>query len=424
LWKLHEVTTISRSLESQGWVADLVVDRAGTATMAWAAWSQRADDPLVTRTSDDPPAAGDPQDPPDPPEGQDPLDAQFSASPWSLGIDALGRISMLWLQDLVTPAPESSWTEYYDLVVSDRGPGGGWSASPPVLGTGFVGNAELEVNASGAAVVAWDQFSRNSHVFVSYRPSAGADWTPRERIPRAQWMLDVGIDDRGRALLLIHDPRQSGDGDVKAIVRNPDGHWSKPKRIAGPNSGWAEMVVGPSGAAVVAYNLHDEDRWPDGRLFTSRMSPSGQWSPSRPQPYGLHVPGAEPLGMDGKGRTLLASWEGRDLMVRWSRGDGRWRRPCVLAADVRRPRIFGEVATQVLVNRRGDALVAWRAKGRVQQVWARYKPVGEAWTPPIRVTPAGSKMRNFVSGLSDSGHAAIAWTTRGQLHVRKGSPTQ
>jgi hypothetical protein len=332
---------------------------------------------------------------------------------------------MLWLRDLVTPAPEYAWTEYYDLVVSDRAVGGEWSGLPPVLGTGFVGNAELEVNASGAAVVAWDQFiRRNSHVFVSYRPSAGADWTPRERILRAESMLDVGIDDAGRVLLLVQDRERGSDGDVKAIRRATDGHWSKSRRLPGPNVGEPQIAVGPSGAAVVTYSRYDEERWPDGRQFTSWMSPSGQWSPAEPQPYGLHVPGAEALGMDGRGRTLFASWYGRDLMVRWSRSDGRWREPCVLAADVRKPRVFGEVATQVLVNRRGDALVSWRAKGRVQQVWTRYKPVGQAWTPPIRVTPAGSKLRQFVSDLNDDGHAAIAWTTRGQLHVRRASSTR
>jgi hypothetical protein len=175
---------------------------------------------------------------------------------------------------------------------------------------------------------------------------------------------------------------------------------------------------------VVAYTRYDEEGWPNAPQFTSRMSPAGTWGAPVRQPYGLPVPGTQALDTDAKGHTLFAWWDGTDLMVRWSRADGRWRTPCVLAADVSKPRLFGEVGTQVLVNRRGDALVTWRAKGRVQQLWARYKPAGRAWTQPIRVTPVGRPPRGeFSAAVGDRGHVAIAWTTRGQLHVRRASPT-
>lgn len=75
-------------------------------------------------------------------------------------------------------------------------------------------------------------------------------------------------------------------------------------------------------------------------------------------------------------------------MVRWSRPDGQWRRPCVLAAGVDKPYSVTP-NPQLAVNRRGDALVVWRAKHRVPprvaQLWARYKPAGQEWTKPGHV---------------------------------------
>jgi hypothetical protein len=422
---VHDVATVSRDLEANGWVADVVVSRTGTATMAWMAWSGFANDPVLIRTSDAPPAPGDPQDPPDPPDAQDPLDARVSARGGDLGIDAADRLTMLWRQDLLTPAPGHVFTEYYDLVPSDRAPGGRWSGAPPVLGrTGFIGDAQLEVNASGAAVVAWQQhIGRGSDVFASYRATAGGGWTPRERVSDAQWFRQAGIDDEGR-VLLVYNPRSGGRGGVKVIRRTPADGWGRPQSVGGPDTNDPRLAVGAGGAAVVIYTRYEEEGWPNAPQLTSRMSPAGNWGAPVRQPYGLPVPGPAAIDMDAKGRTLFAWWDRADLMVRWSRSDGRWREPCVLAADVSHPRQFGEVATQVVVNRHGDALVTWRAKGRVQQLWARYQRAGQAWTQPVRVTPVGRPPRGeFSTDVGDRGHVAIAWTTRGQLHVRRASPT-
>jgi hypothetical protein len=85
-----------------------------------------------------------------------------------------------------------------------------------------------------------------------------------------------------------------------------------------------------------------------------------------------------------------------------------------------------ELDTQLVVNRRGDALVVWRAKGRVAQLWARYKPAGHEWMKPVKVTPTDSPPRAyFGAGLGDRGHAAVAWTTRNnhQIQVRRLTPT-
>jgi hypothetical protein len=436
---MHDIATVSRGVEVGP--LDVVVSRTGKATLAWTAAPGGFDSyrPQVVRIADDPAAPGDPHFPPGPPDPQDPLDAQVNAvtlsfpeSPsGSLDIDGSDRQTLLWEQDLLTPpGPEQVFTEFYDVVTSERAPGGGWSTSP-VLGFGFVSRTQLAVNASGAAVVAWERMTQRANgpgpfrVFASYRDAAGAGWTSPERVPNTETLEQVGIDDEGRVLLMYRGSGRKGDDSLKVVRRSRAGRWGKPQRVGGPSVYQYQMALGAGGTAVVAYSREDEQF--TSRMFTSRMSPDGTWAAPVRQPGGLPVvPPA--LDMDAEGRALTAWWHGADLMVRWSQADGQWRKPCVLAADVSKPR-RSELDTQLVqlvVNRRGDALVVWRAKGRVAQLWARHKPAGRDWTRPVKMTPTDSPPQAyFVAGLGDRGHAAVAWTTRNnrQIQVRRLTPT-
>jgi len=122
--------------------------------------------------------------------------------------------------------------------------------------------------------------------------------------------------------------------------------------------------------------------------------------------------------MDAKGRAMIAWWSGSDLMVRWSRPAGRWRPPCVLVAGVKTPRWVYPNA-QLTVNRGGDALVVWSHRGRVPQLWARYKPAGHRWSEPVEVTPLDRSPGEYIAALGDGGHVAIAWMPRmgREIHV-------
>jgi len=429
---MHDVATVSRRVEV-GEPLEVVVSRTGKATLAWTAapggFAYLA--PHIVRIADDPPAPDDPHGPPEPPDPQDPLDAQVNAvigAEWpggSLLIDGADRQTLLWRQDLLTPpGPDQVFTESYDVVLTDRIPGGGWSTSP-VARTGSVWNTQLAVNASGAAVVAWHEYTRrDSHVYASYRDTAGSGWTSPERVPNTQALGQVGIDDAGRVLLLYQRSGHNGE-TLKAIRRSRAGRWSKPQRVGGPDTAPPiRMALGAGGAAELVYRHFEGDGPPDGAQYISRMSPAGTWAAPVRHSGGFPV-GLRALDMDAKGRSLIAWWDGKNLMGRWSRPDGRWRKPCVLAADVSNPH-RSELATQLVVNRRGDALVVWRAMGRVAQLWARYKPARHDWTEPVIVTPADSPSRAYFGvAIGDRGHAAVAWTSRNnhQLQVRRLTPT-
>lgn len=439
---MHDIATVSRGVEVGP--PDVVVSRTGKATLAWTAAPGGFDfyRPQFVRIADDPAARGDPPGPPGPPDPQDPLDAQFNAmtlslpeSPsGSLGIDGSDRQTLLWQQDLLTPpGPDQVFTEFYDVVVSDRAPGGGWSTSP-VVGFGYVSGTQLAVNASGAAVVAWQRMTQRANrpgpfrVFASYRDTAGARWTSPERVPNTEAVQQVDIDDAGRVLLMYQGPGRKGDDSVKVVRRSPAGRWGKPWRVGGPSAYQNQMTLSAGGAAVVAHRQTNRDG--HDVQFTSRMSPAGTWGAPVRQPA-TFPSGPRTLDMDAEGRALTAWWRGTDLMVRWSRPDGQWREPCVLAADVSKPRRSGltqlvDLDTQLVVNRRGDALVVWRVKGRPAQLWARYMPAGQDWLKAVKVTAVDSRPQAyFDAAIGDSGHAAVAWTRRNnhQVQVRRLNPT-
>jgi hypothetical protein len=431
---MHDATTVSRGETVLG-PLDLVVSRTGRATVAWtgAPGGFRLQ-PRIVGIADDPPAPGDPHGPPGPPDPQDPLDAQVDAvidAEWPgshLGIDLADRQTLLWQQDLLTPpGPDQVFTELYDMVLSERGTGGGWSTSPVVV-TDFVSGAQLAVNASGAAVVAWEAFTQRPngdfHVYASYRDTAGAGWTSPERVPDTAILSQVGIDDDGRVLLVYQRSGHNGE-TFRAIRRSRAGEWGKPQRVGGPDTfPPIRVALGAGGAALLVFRRLEGHGPPDGTQYMSRMSPTGTWGAPVRHSGGLPV-GPRAFGMDSKGRALIAWWNGTDLMGRSTRPDGRWRKPWVLAANVSKPR-RSELDTQVVVNRRGDALVVWRAKGREAQLWGRYKPAGHGWTRPVSVTPVDSPPgAYFAAAIGDCGHAAVAWTTRNNRHiqVRRFTPT-
>ncbi|MFC7359374.1 hypothetical protein [Nocardioides astragali] len=410
-WTMHEQSTASASVNDLPWMTpDVVVSRAGTATVAFAS----ADD--VVRTADDPPAFGDPQDP-----------AHGKQNPHSpmggvhIGIDA-SDVQTTMVQEFVRLSDNSgSSNEVVDLQLPDRVPGGEWSSSSAeVTQQELLYEAHLAVNASGAAVLMW--LDSSSNLNAVYRHGAGATWTAPQRVPASADIspnFEVGIDDAGRVVVV---GRYGGEHGVRAIRRSPAGKWGKAQELSGPGTDIFTMTVSAGGAAVALHGPLDLDGVASGPLFASRMSPAGHWrSPVR---QWSSVGFEEAVGMDGKGRALIAGWNGADLMGRWSTPDGRWREPFVLASDVSRTRKWG-LAVAVEVNRRGAAVVGWGAQGRVAQVWARYKPIGQKlWTRPVRLTRTDDPPELFRAAIGECGHVAFVWETSGdtQLHVLRASP--
>lgn len=379
-------------------IGDLVVDQDGTATLAL---DEMVGNHFNARTLSLPAAEGDPQKLPGPPPNMQPVPdgAEVSAHfplGTHLGVDDSGTLTALFEQDLRERGGVG--TEYYDVVLSDRPAGRAWSPEPHVAGTDSVYNVELAVNAAGAAVVAWYGFEQP--VLVTYRPAAGAAWTPAQSVASdVAFVGEVGIDDAGRVVMLYG----TRDRKTVAVRGTPVTGWSRPTPLAG-NA--AQLEVSAGGAALVTVQR--------GRLgtqnYTFTMSPSGTWGAAVRQSSTRSLePG---IAIDGAGHAAYMYWNRRRLMIRWSGRHGQWRKPCVLADGVSNPRYYDEPSDHIAVNSRGDAVVVYRNKNPTPQLWARYKPAGQSWTEPIEATAEATGLQSeFRAAIGPSGHAAIAWVT-------------
>jgi hypothetical protein len=421
---MQDITTASRGLRfmrlglpgvlvSDYGRPDVMVSRKGTATVVWSGTH-------AVYSADDPSSPVDPQDVT---HGGGRVPDEFMRDvDGTVGIDAADAQTLVYDDYTGTRAGRNVNVDFYDLVLFDRAPGAAWTTSSRVTHRPLESHATVAVNASGAAVVMWPEATRHgsgdgTRMWAVYRDSAGGVWTRPQRMPAADASL-VGIDDAGRVLLLYYR------GGIKiqqawAIRRASTGRWERPHRIGEPKATVLTDAVGPDGSAVLTYGQLDDTFTMHPPLLTVRMSRSGTWGAPTAEPGGL---GGGDVAVDGKGRALLVGWTGRDLMGRWSRPDGRWRKPFVVVANVPKPRLR-ESDTQIALNRRGDALIVW-AKGRREQLWARYKPLGRRWSKPIKVTQPNNPPRSFDADVGDCGHAAIAWTTRTkQVQIRRFSPT-
>jgi hypothetical protein len=361
---------------------------------------------------------GDPQDPAHQPPGDAPVDVTFPEFGDFLDIDAADVRTLASMPVSVGAGP----LPVLGLVLSDRAPGGGWSNPAPIAQPRILfGDVHLAVNASGAAVVMWLEERRNSVLFASYRDAAGAGWTAPGRVPApGAFNFAVDIDDAGR-VLLAYDRIVGNREGVWAVRRASSGRWGATRRVGGPGKELFSLGLGAGGAAVVTYGHFGGPGYgrPDRPPFARRMSPTGNWRAPVRQPDRL---GSLFTGVDAKGRALITGWRGTDLIGRWSRSDGRWRTPFVLAADARTT--IREL--EVVVNRRGDALLVWAETGPGRPVWARYQPAGQDWTKPVKLTQADNPPRKFSAALGDCGHAAIAWSTLGNhqlIQIRRAFPT-
>lgn len=410
-WTMHEASTVSESVTDLPWmVPDAVVSRAGTTTVAFA-WPNG-----VVRTADDPPAPGDPLDPA---HGE-----QEPHSPMGgihLGIDG-ADVHTLMVEKFVRLLDDSGASnEIVDVLLPNRVPGGVWSSSSAEAPEReLLYGAHMAVSASGAAVLMWLETSRLNAI---YRDATSTEWTAPQRVPGAADIspnFEVGIDDAGRVVVV---GRYGGEhGGVRAIRRSAAGTWGTAHHLTGPGREIFAVTVGAGGATVALHGHVDGDGVAHGPQFASWMSPAGRWRAPARQWNGVGLEGA--VGVDGKGRALLVGWRGVDLMGRWSTPDGRWRKPFVLSGDVSRTDEWG-LTVEVEVNRQGAAVVGWGAKGRVPQVWARYKPLGQqGWTRPIRLTRTDDPPKLFRAAIGECGHVAFVWETRGdtRLQVLRASP--
>jgi hypothetical protein len=417
-WTLEDPTTVPGGVTRVAYMrpAQLIVDRVGTATVSYGPAGQ------VTRTADDPPAKGDPQ------ALTGGVEQGRAYVGDNLAMDAVGTQTLAYLdsQDFAEAGGDIA-----DVVLVDRPLGGTWSATPTRVEERVVSRVDLDVNSDGAAAAIWIENPRDYVVRLRavYRPSAGAPWSKPQRVPvRQSLTFDATIDDAGRVLIAYDRSLANIDG-IFATRRTLAGKWSRPQLLSrgaglpdGAGHRLFRVVMNPDGAAVVVHRPVDGNFAFTSHVNTSRMRPDGTWQAPQPQPHRLGLNG---LAIDDRGRVLLGGWDHHTFRGRWGHPDGSWGEPFTIAAGLG---ITGH--PRIAMNGRGDAVATWatKADSRTPVVWARFKPAGRRWTPPMQLTPRNAPPPLVLqSAVGDCGHAAFTWTTPvkpRKLHIRRAIPTR
>jgi hypothetical protein len=208
----------------------------------------------------------------DPGKGWEPATTLYSASGAefarvsspTVALDGRRRATAVWLYDSEHVLMESDWTE-----------SAGWTPAKTLtsLGNEVFSSPLLAVDARGDALIAW--ITNDEKLRAAYRP-AGGGWQPPKTLSRPGDSVafpQVGLDDRGRSLVLWNSSRRSSGGyrfRLEVASRTRTGVWSKPKIICACG-GVAALAVNASGQALVVWSPNGAGLWAKTR------SRSGRW---------------------------------------------------------------------------------------------------------------------------------------------------
>lgn len=291
-----------------------------------------------------------------------------------------------------------------------------------VVATGNRGSA-LAVDARSNTWVVWEAHS--GAIKIAERP-AGGTWGEPTRLVRTNSATadpHVAADAEGNLTVVWIAQRQNFTDGVKAMTRTPLGRWSDPvrvsddKRVAGYGTdgkgAWGarglDLAVSPKGAVTVAWAWGSEDRNKAWRIQSAFRPVGHGWRDVRQL---TEANGAEDpqvgIARDGTVTLLYTRQElGHDqrlfTVVRVP-GAG-WRGRTVLA-----DRGYGP---ELMVDRAGNAVVAYMPTVRLREVVAVYSHDGRHWAGPRRLSPAGVRLDGVIAAaMNGRGTAIVAWARK------------
>lgn len=359
----------------------LAVDARGTVTVVWSTGSAPGSIVALQR-----PAGG---------RWGDPAVIGHGTQP-QVAADRRGTVTVVWL---------TGRAGRMDGVAAARHPAGGrWTRPARLTGDGAtayaVGEAVLDVNPRGDAVVAWasrDRRDRPWRVRSAYRPAGGRWGAPAAVTPAdGSRHPQAGLDDEGRALLLLCRQRFGHPQVLRTQERSLDGRWSDPTVVT--RAGYSPtLAVDATGDALVAFS-------PDfSRVAAAFRGAGGQWERAEMlSPDGVEVADFA-LAVNGLGDAVLALGrvDGRVDVVRRP-ADGPW-------SASERVVAAGDTVYDVLValDDAGDTFLGWGGYALL----GAYQPSGGAWSEPATISPdAGVEvLESTHAQITPTGAVTVLW---------------
>jgi hypothetical protein len=292
-----------------------------------------------------------------------------------------------------------------------------------LLASGHRG-ASLTVDAQSNTWAVWE--SPRGAIKIDERPADGA-WGEPTRIAQTNSAMaepQVAADARGTLTVVWITQRRGFTDGVKAVTRDPLGHWSDPVRISDdkrvPGYGtdgkgawgarWLDLAVSPTGSATVAWAWGSEDRRLPWRIQSAYRPIDQGWRDIRQltKANGARLPQVG-IAADGAATLLYTrqvSGHPQRLLTMVRVPGAGWGDKTVLATR-------GYGAT-LMVDRAGDAMVVYMPTVRLSEVVAVYRRDGGHWGSPYRLSPDGVHLDGITAAaMNGRGSAMVAWARRG-----------
>jgi hypothetical protein len=264
-------------------------------------------------------------------------------------------------------------------------------------------------DAKGDAVVVWTEarFSIKEAITLEYlvrtavRPVDG-QWQPAETLSHLGLDPAVAVDAHGDTIAVW----QSEVSSIQAAIRPAGGSWLAPQTVAIPGGGDPQIASDTSGDVMIVAPRQGPGR---STGIQAVLRPSGgSFLPAQR----ISTPGNDfhpQIVMNARGDVLVA-WErdARGCLVEaaFRPANGRWSRPRALSdAHAGCP-----ADQQVAIDGRGDAILAWPAyRGRKQFVESASRSANGHWTAR-RVLARAPLIDGTVDvGMDARGDAMVVW---------------
>ncbi|WP_287416355.1 hypothetical protein [Oceanithermus sp.] len=280
---------------------------------------------------------------------------------------------------------------------------------------------KVALNDAGEAVVVWDVFYSSASPGIYKAERQNGSWTGSSPLGSGAYVVErtlrLALNNAGEAVVVWYQSDGSGNLQIYEAERR-NGSWAGPSSFSladppTPGTGipqYLDVAINDSGDAVVVWGQ-------DLQIFgAERQGADGGWT----APASLNPPGTD--GFDPK----VALNNAGDAVVVWTHvdgtswqiykaerqgADGSWSDPSPLS-DANATATYAKVA----LNDAGDAVVIWvQYDGSNKQIYAAERQ-GGAWTPPVRLSLAGTDALTDGSryysqvALNDAGDAVVVWT--------------
>lgn len=271
---------------------------------------------------------------------------------------------------------------------------------------------QVAVDASGGALAVWAQLDDRYLIQASTKLAGGSWGPPVEISPPNEESLEPRVAMNGAGQAVAAWVYLASQRTIEVASRTPQGNWGAAEElfIAGGGPNHVDVAIGPAGEVVVIWTGYQDTS--DYIVRAAIRSPEGQWGP----PVELSEAGNSAwnpkVAIDPAG-NVVAAWS------RWT-DDGD---VIVQVAEKKPGQAWSEAenlsaaggrawtpAVEVSAER---AVVVWQ---RQQIIEAATRDTGEAWQPPVELSPFESGEPAL--GMDGEGNAVALWISGPGLSLR------